>query len=400
MNVEQRVRDALRNDAKRLAMSTRPPVDALIGRRRRVRMVPVVATAVTIIAVVAVAMLWGGVSVPQIDPIDRPEPGPPPVEELPGIFDPDAVGFFEQGSIDGGKWRAAAGWQAPHANAPEGVGPSLCLALRWEVLPDGVDDEAPGDEVRCGTRLGEQPPVLEVTPMPRDPEDPRIAIMGVVSDEVDRLVWELTDRDGPVDIHAPSGLGRRVFAAVEHATTGDRLVAYAQDGTRLDAWEFSEPDPEGALEEWPRVTGEPVFTLDAHLDVDPGWWVSVAPGERDRWCVATSLDSAGPRFEDLCDQLLPPGQGDVFAVAGSLTMHDEGWLRWGTATRLDDDVELLVRYDDDTTEAVRHASAPELDFWLWAVAYIPELDDREPVSIDIVTDGEVTEHHTFVPTGE
>lgn len=160
------------------------------------------------------------------------------------------------------------------------------------------------------------------------------------------------------------------------------------------------PGSEGALEEWPRVTGDPVLTLDAHSEVEPSWWVSVAPGERDRWCAATSLDSPGPRFADLCDQLLPPGQGDVFTVTGSLTTHDGGWLRWGTASHLDDDVELLVRYDDDTTEAVRHASAPELDFWLWTVAYVPELDDREPIGIDIVIDGEVTEHRTFAATDE
>ena len=400
MNDEQRVRDALRDDAKRLAMSTRPPFDELIGRRRRGRVVPaVVAAMVAAVAVVTLAMFWGGVSVPQIDPIDRLEPGLPPVEELPGSFDPDAVGFFEQGSIDRGQWRAAAGWQAPHPAAPEGVAPSLCLALRWEVLPDGVDGEAPGDEMRCGTGLGDQPQALDVTPMPRDPADPRIPIMGVVSDEVDRLVWELAEGEVLVEIHEPSRLGRRVFAAVEHATTGDRLVAYTQDGTRLDAWEFAGPGAEGALEEWPRVSGEPVLTLEAHPDVEPGWWVSVAPGERDRWCVATSLDDPGPRFEDLCDQLFLPGQGDVFTVTGSLTTHDGGWLRWGTASHLDDDVELLVRYDD-TTEAVRHASAPELDFWLWTVAYIPELDDREPVGIDIVIEGEVTDHRTFAPTGE
>ena len=246
MNVEQRERDALRNDAKRLAMPTRPPVDELIGRRRRVRVLPaVVAGMAALVGVVVAAMVWGGASVPLIDPTDRPEPGPPPVEELPGSFDPDAVGFFEQGGIDGGQWRAAAGWQAPHANAPEGVAPSLCLTLRWEVLPDGVESEAPGDGMRCGTRLGGQPPVLDVTAMPL-PEPP-LAIMGVVSDAVDRLVWELADGEVPVEIHEPSGLGRRVFAAVEHATTGDPLVAYARDGTRLGAWEVTHPDPDDVV---------------------------------------------------------------------------------------------------------------------------------------------------------
>ncbi len=286
MNVEQRVRDALREDAQRLEVPTRLTVDELLDRRGTGRVVPAVAVAATLVAVVTLAVVWGGLAVPQIDPVDRPEPGPPPVEELPSVFDPDAVGFFEQGSIDGGQWRAAAGWQAPHPTAPEGVAPSLCLTLRWEVLPDGVEGEAPGDVLRCGTRLGDQQhQALNVTPLPREPADPRIAIMGVVSDEVAQLVWDLADGELPVAIHEPSGLGRRVFAAVEHATSGDVLVTYAQDGTRLGTWEFTGPDPDDLAEH--DVTGPQIGQAlqqlrDDHPRIGAGiehaWHVARADG--------------------------------------------------------------------------------------------------------------------------
>ena len=233
--------------------------------------------------------------------------------------------------------------------------------------------------------------------------------------ELDELLRATVDRPGrPVDadgiVTASQRRARRRRIGVG-AAAALLLVAVGIAGIQLVGGEPGPleiadqpggelPGSEGALEEWPRVTGDPVLTLEARPEVEPAWWVSVAPGERDRWCAATSLDSPGPRFEDLCDQLLPPGQEGVLSVTGSLTMPDGGWLRWGTATGLNAEVELLVRYDDDTTQAVPSATAPELDFWLWAVAYVPEHDDREPIGIDIVIDGEVTDHRPFAPTDE
>lgn len=207
MNVEERVRRALREDASKLEVPPRPSL-ADLERPKGRRWVWVVAAAVTLAASVVVAMVAVG-PMPEntvtIGPGDTlTSPGVPP-----GALRFDEGEVFAEGTRDGVGWIAvAAGGEHP------------CVGVQVDLGDKRLASSACGPLRTSPIRATHQ----------TDPEAGVVAIAGWVSDEVARVVWELPDETRDLRLERRDDLPGRVFGAA--ASPGEDVsVLWAYDDT-------------------------------------------------------------------------------------------------------------------------------------------------------------------------
>lgn len=208
MNVEERVRRALHEDASKLEVPPRPSLANLERSNRRSRWAWAAAAAVVVAASVAVAVVATGL-VPEntvtIGPGDEPTSLGTPPDAL--RFDDDEV--FAEGTRDGVRWIAAAtGGEHP------------CVGVQVDL----------GDKRLASSECGP----LHTAPIrathQTDPEAGVLAIAGWVSEEVARVVWELPDETRDLPLEQREGLPGRVFGAA--ASPGEDVsVLWAYDDT-------------------------------------------------------------------------------------------------------------------------------------------------------------------------
>lgn len=205
MNVEERLRLALIEDAAALEVPPLPALSELERRSRRTswRWALIAVTA----GIVAVALI-AGVTVRSIV-VDDVQPA------SPVSFDPGAGDVFANGEVgEGVRWTAAAG----RADGLPCVG----------VLLEGP--KARESTISC-TRLS--PTAVHLTHTSNSQGD-AIAVAGWVSDEVSRLVWQHPDGPVEIDLQTHGDMPRRVFAAAAPATEDVTIVeAYNDAGEPL-----------------------------------------------------------------------------------------------------------------------------------------------------------------------
>lgn len=165
MRVEERVWQALQEDAARLTPPARPTIEELAGRRRRgwPRVAVAAGGVAVLIAVVAVVSVWPGLPAPEIGPVQAPEDAPAPpdtgevtVPDLEGLTLDEATSALEQadlvgGPVSGDDWSdpndpdAVVVAQAPPAGSqvPAGEPVGLRTALVSQELCDALDRVAP-----------------------------------------------------------------------------------------------------------------------------------------------------------------------------------------------------------------------------------------------------------------
>lgn len=217
MNVEDRVRRALHADADRLEVPPRPSLEVL-ERRRRVAprwAGPAAAAAALAVLVVAVMMLLPS---PTVEVLDPPDDVPRGLDDGQTVsFDPDSEDVFATGETEGGlRWVAAAR-----------IGALPCI---------GVSIEANGGKysaVSCSPRT---PVPIQAVRTTINEATAAIGVAGWVSDEVDRVVWELPGGPQEITIRRHGDLPARVFgAAAPLPDSVTMLVAYDSAGRRLGA---------------------------------------------------------------------------------------------------------------------------------------------------------------------
>lgn len=207
MNVEERVRRALHEDASKLEVPPRPSLTDLERPKGRNRWVWAAAAAVVaasvVVAVVAVGLM----------PENTVTIGPGGSPTSPGV--PDGALLFAEGEVFAEGTRDEVGWIAVATG-----GEHPCVGVQVDLGDKRLASSACGPLRTSPIRATHQ----------TDPDAGVVAIAGWVSDEVARVVWELPDETRDLRLERHDGLPGRVFGAA--ASPGEDVsVLWAYDDT-------------------------------------------------------------------------------------------------------------------------------------------------------------------------